>query len=88
MLFRTLGKAQVIGEIAGEAKVVSDQKAGKIIGVHIVGPHATDLVAESALATEMGCGVNDVASTIHAHPTLAGIMLEASCKALDRSLHG
>jgi dihydrolipoamide dehydrogenase len=88
VLFRTLGKAQVIAEIAGEAKIVSEKDTGKILGVHIVGPHATDLIAESALAMKKGCSVVDMASTIHAHPTLAEIMLEASCKALDRSLHG
>ena len=88
VLFRTLGKAQVIGEIAGQAKIVSDKKSGKILGVHIVGPHATDLIAEATLAMQMGGSVKDVAATIHAHPTLAEIMLEVSFKALDRSLHG
>lgn len=88
VLFRTLGKAQVIGEIAGEARIISDADSGKILGVHIVGPHATDLIAEATLAIQMGGCVNDVAATIHAHPTLAEIMLEASFKALDRSLHG
>ena len=47
VLFRTLGKAQVIGEIAGQAKIVSDAGNGKILGVHIIGPHATDLIAET-----------------------------------------
>jgi dihydrolipoamide dehydrogenase len=88
VLFRTLGKAQVIGEIAGQAKIVSEKDSGKILGVHIVGPNATDLIAEAALAMQMGGSVTDVAATIHAHPTLAEIMLEVSCKALDRSLHG
>ncbi len=88
VLFRTLGKAQVIGEIAGQAKIVSDRQSGEVLGVHIVGPHATDLIAESALAMQMGGSVKDVAGTIHAHPTLAEIMLEVSCKALDKSLHG
>lgn len=88
VLFRTLGKAQVIGEIAGEAKIVSNADSGKILGVHIVGPHATDLIAEAALAMQMGGGIRDVAATIHAHPTLAEIMLEGAFKALDRSLHG
>jgi dihydrolipoamide dehydrogenase len=88
VLFRTLGKAHVIGEIAGQAKIVWDKASGKILGVHIVGPHATDLIAEAALAMQMGGSVEDVAATIHAHPTLAEIMLEVSCKALDRSLHG
>jgi dihydrolipoamide dehydrogenase len=88
VLFRTLGKAQVIGEIAGEAKIISNANSGKILGVHIVGPHATDLIAEATLAMQMGGSVQDIASTIHAHPTLAEIMLEGSFKALGRSLHG
>jgi dihydrolipoamide dehydrogenase len=88
VLFRTLGKAQVIGEIAGEAKIVSDAQSGKILGVHIVGPHATDLIAEATLAMQMGGSVQDIAATIHAHPTLSEIMLEGAFKALDRSLHG
>jgi dihydrolipoamide dehydrogenase len=88
VLFRTLGKAQVIGEIAGQAKIVSEAPSGKILGVHIIGPHATDLIAEGTLAIKMGSHVKDLAETIHAHPTLTEIMLEASFKSLDRSLHG
>lgn len=88
VLFRTLGKAQVIGEIAGQAKLVSDAGNGKILGVHIVGPHATDLIAQGAMAMRMGATVAEIASTIHAHPTLAEIMLEASLKSLGRALHG
>lgn len=88
VLFRTLGKAQVIGDIAGQAKIVSEIGSGKILGVHIIGPHATDLIAEGTLALQTGAKVQDLAATIHAHPTLAEIMLENSLKALDRSLHG
>ena len=88
VLFRTLGKAQVIGEIAGEAKIVSEADSGKILGIHIIGPHATDLIAEGALALQIGGNVKDLAETIHAHPTLAEIMMETSFKSLDRSLHG
>ncbi len=88
VLFRTLGKAQVIGEIAGQAKIVSERGSGRILGVHIIGPHATDLIAEGVLAIRQGAGVQDLARTIHAHPTLSEIMLEASYKAIDRSLHG
>jgi dihydrolipoamide dehydrogenase len=87
VLFRTLGKAQVIGDIAGQAKIVSDIGSGKILGVHIIGPHATDLIAEGALALKTGARAQDLADTIHAHPTLAEIMLETSLKALDRPLH-
>lgn len=86
--FRSLGKAQVIGEIAGQAKIVSDADTGRILGVHIIGPHATDLIAEGTLAIRTGVTVRQLAETIHAHPTLAEIMLETAFKATDRSLHG
>jgi dihydrolipoamide dehydrogenase len=88
ILFRTLGKAQVIGEIAGEVKIVSHSETGRILGVHMIGPHVTDLIAEGTLAIKMQATVRDLAETIHAHPTLAEVMLEASFKSLDRSLHG
>ncbi|MDP3481322.1 MAG: dihydrolipoyl dehydrogenase [Desulfoprunum sp.] len=88
VLFRTLGKAQIIGEIAGQAKIISESGTGRILGVHIAGPHATDLIAEATLAMQKGATVHDLAETIHAHPTLAEIMLETSLKALDRPLHG
>ena len=88
VLFRTLGKAQVAGEIAGMAKIVSDVDTGRILGVHIVGSHATDLIAEGTLAIKSGCSVKDLAETIHAHPTFSEVMQETSFKALDRSLHG
>ena len=88
VLFRTLGKAQAMGEIAGQAKIVSDAENGRILGVHIVGPHATDLIAEGALAVRTGCTLEHLAETIHAHPTLPEIMLETSFKALGKSLHG
>jgi dihydrolipoamide dehydrogenase len=88
VLFRTMGKAQVTGEIAGEAKIVSDAATGRILGVHMVGAHATDLIAEGTLALKMQCTVKDLAETIHAHPTFAEVMLEASFKAMDMSLHG
>ena len=88
VLFRNLGKPHVIGEIAGHAKIVSDGESGRVLGVHIVGPHASDLIAEAALGMKLGCTVQDLADTIHAHPTLAEVLFEASLKGLDRPLHG
>jgi dihydrolipoamide dehydrogenase len=88
VLFRTVGKAQVIGEIAGQAKVVFNSEDGKILGFHLVGPHVTDLIAEGTLAVKTGCRVDDIAGTIHAHPTLAEIMAEVALKAIDQPLHG
>jgi len=87
-LFRINGKALALGEIAGEVKIVSDADSGKILGVHMIGPHVTDLIAEGALAVQTGCTVEELARTIHAHPTLSETMLEASYKALDQGIHG
>jgi dihydrolipoamide dehydrogenase len=87
VLFRSLGKAHVIGEIAGQAKIVSDKASGRVLGVHIIGPHATDLIAEGTLALRKGLTVEEIADTIHAHPTLAEIMSETAFKGMDRPLH-
>ncbi len=81
-LFRSIGKAHVIGEIEGEAKIVYESGSRKILGVHITGPHATDLIAEGTLAIKKGVSVKELAETIHAHPTLAEIMYEVSHQAL------
>jgi len=73
-LFRAVGKAHVLGEIEGKCKIVSDEKTGRILGVHIIGPHATEIIAEGTLAVKKGVTVEDLAGTIHAHPTLSEIM--------------
>lgn len=86
--FRTLGKAHAIGEIAGEAKIITDRATGKILGVHITGPHATDLIAEGTLAVNKGLTALDIAHTIHAHPTLAEIMSEVALKCSGMAIHG
>jgi len=88
VLFRNLGKAHVIGEIAGEAKIISETGDGRVLGVHMVGPHVTDLIAEATLAMNTGCTVKQLAETMHPHPTLSEIMFEVSLKAIDSSLHG
>jgi len=86
--FRTLGKAQAIGEIAGEAKIVVENKTETILGVHIIGPHATDLIAEGTLAVKKRLTVSDLVRTVHAHPTIAEIMFEVALKASGTPLHG
>ena len=88
VLFRHIGKAHVIGAIAGQVKIVSEQDSGKILGVHIVGPHATDLIAEGTLAVQKECTVKDLANTIHAHPTLSEAMMETAMKAAGIEVHG
>jgi dihydrolipoamide dehydrogenase len=88
VLFRTMGKAQATGEIAGQAKMIADRSSGRLLGVHIVGPHATELIGEATLALQTGCTVQALADTIHAHPTLSEIMVEVAAKASGRPLHG
>jgi dihydrolipoamide dehydrogenase len=75
---RELGKAQAMGALAGVFKLVAVKSSGKLLGVHIAGTHATDSIAEAALALQMGAGINDVLNTIHAHPTLAEGIFEAA----------
>ncbi len=75
---RELGKAQAMGELPGIFKLVTDAATDKLLGVHIAGAHATDLVAEAALALRLGATARDIATTIHAHPTLAEGLYEAA----------
>jgi len=88
VFFRAVGKAQALGEIAGEMKLISERQTARLLGVHIIGPQAADLIAEATLALQLKASVHDLAETIHAHPTLSEIMMEASFKALGRPLHG
>lgn len=81
-LFRQLGKAHVIGEIAGEVKMISEKETGRIAGVHIAGPHATDLISEAAVAIHAGCTVQELAQVIHPHPTLSEALMETALQGL------
>ena len=72
-----LGKAHAVGDITGLFKVIADTATDKILGVHIVGAHAADLVHEAALAIQVGATAAQVAGMIHAHPTLSEGLLEA-----------
>lgn len=76
--FRALGKAHAMGEIAGLFKIISEEGTDKIFGAHIIGPHASDLIHEVAVAMEGGLTVQDIAHTIHAHPTLAEGVMETA----------
>ncbi len=75
---RELGKAQAMGELPGFAKIIADAENGRVLGVHIVGAHASDIVAEAGLAMAVGLDVRRLAETIHAHPTLAEGLYEAA----------
>jgi dihydrolipoamide dehydrogenase len=85
--FRSLGKAHAMGEIAGLFKIISDEDTDKILGAHIIGPHASDLIHEIAVAMEKGLTVRDIAHTIHAHPTLAEGIMEAAEDVHGSAIH-
>jgi dihydrolipoamide dehydrogenase len=73
-----LGKAQAVGETTGLFKIITDSRTGRILGVHITGAHAADLVHEAALAMQLGATASKVAEMIHAHPTLSEGLMEAA----------
>jgi dihydrolipoamide dehydrogenase len=73
-----LGKAQATGDTAGLFKIVVEAQTGKVLGAHLIGAHATDLIHEIALAMQAGATVHHLASMIHAHPTLAEGIMEAA----------
>jgi len=76
--FTANSRASIVGQHDGFVKIVADAKHGEILGVHIIGPQATELVAEAVTAMELEATVEDLMFTIHAHPTLAEAMLDAS----------
>ena len=85
--FSVLGRAMSLGETDGFCKIVSDKATRRVLGVHICGPNASDLISEAALALEMGATAEDIALTIHPHPTLGEAMMEASAAALGHAIH-
>ncbi len=86
--FRANGKAMAIVEQDGFAKVVAEKKYGEVLGVHIIGPHATDLIHEGVAAIKLEATLDYMVDTIHAHPTLAEPLLEAfEAAAHGKSIH-
>lgn len=75
---RELGKAQAMAELPGFFKLIADGETGKLLGAQIAGVHASDMVAEAALAMQAGLSVKDIAKTIHPHPTLSEGLFEAA----------
>ncbi len=85
--FSANGRALSIGETEGLVKVIGDADTGKILGVHILGPHADDLIHEAALAMQAGMTAKEVANMIHAHPTLPEAMFEAMHGVSAKPIH-
>jgi dihydrolipoamide dehydrogenase len=76
--FTANSRASIVGQHEGFVKIVTDAKHGEILGVHIIGPNATEMIAESVVALELECTAEELANIIHAHPTLSEAMLDAS----------
>ena len=85
--FSAVGKAKVINQTAGFVKIVAEAKYNQILGVHIIGPRATDLIAEAGPLLKLECTVDELVNTIHAHPTLAESMHEAAHATLGHAIH-
>ncbi|MGQ4556285.1 dihydrolipoyl dehydrogenase [Halobellus sp. GM3] len=87
MPLRASGRALSMGETDGFVRIVADEASGIVLGGQLVGPHASELVAEVALAVEMSATLEDVAGTVHTHPTLAEAVMEAAENAQGRAIH-
>ena len=85
--FMANGRARAMGDMTGMVKILSDAKDDTILGVHIMGPNASELIAEAVLAMEFSASSEDIARTIHAHPTLAEAMHEAALAVDKRAIH-
>lgn len=81
------GRALALAETDGFTKIVADKKTDAVLGIHIVGPEASELAGESILALEMGATCEDIARTIHAHPTLPETIMEAAEAVHGKALH-
>jgi dihydrolipoamide dehydrogenase len=85
--FAANGRALSVQEPDGHVKLISDKKTGTLLGCHIVGVEASNLISEAALAIEMGSNVEDLALTVHPHPTLSETLMEAADAALGHAIH-
>jgi dihydrolipoamide dehydrogenase len=85
--FTANGRARALGSTEGRVKILADKKTDRVLGVHILGPRAGDLIAEAAVAIEFGASAEDVARSCHAHPTLAEAVKEAALGVDGRSIH-
>ena len=85
--FGVLGRARMAGELEGFVKIVADRKYDEVLGVHMIGPRSTELVAEAVLALRLECTVEELIKTIHAHPTFSEAVGEAAHAAHGAAIH-
>lgn len=85
--FRALGKATIVGDIDGFAKLVADADSGLLLGAHLIGPHAGDLLAEPTLALLVEATAAEIGMSVHAHPTLTEVLVEAALAVDGAAIH-
>ncbi|MEZ5991529.1 MAG: dihydrolipoyl dehydrogenase [Planctomycetota bacterium] len=85
--FMANGRARALGDTAGWVKILADKQTDRVVGAHIIGPRAGDLIAEIAVAIEFGASAEDIARSCHAHPTLAECVKEAAMGVAGRTIH-
>ncbi len=85
--FQANSRARCTGDSEGFVKVLSDKETDKILGMHIIGPNAGEMIAEGVLAIECGSASEELARTCHAHPTLSEALKEACMAAYDKPIH-
>jgi dihydrolipoamide dehydrogenase len=86
--FRANGRALALERPDGRVKVLAHEETDRVLGVHIIGPRAGDLIAEATAAMAFGASAEDIGAVCHAHPTLSEVLHEAALGAFDRPLHG
>jgi len=85
--FAANGMAMILGEQRGLVKIITEKKHGQILGVHIIGPHATGLIAEAAIAMKLESTHEDIIATTHAHPSLSEALWEAAMDVSGKAIH-
>jgi dihydrolipoamide dehydrogenase len=85
--FRAISKATIVGELDGFAKMVADADSGELLGAHLIGPHAGDLLAEPTLARLVEATTGEIAMSVHAHPTLTEVLAEAALAVDGAAIH-
>jgi dihydrolipoamide dehydrogenase len=85
--FKVLGRARIMNEIEGFVKIVAEKKYDEVLGVHMIGPRSTELVAEATVALRLECTVEELIRTIHAHPTMSEAVLEAAHATHGAAIH-
>ena len=86
-IFKSNGRAKAMGDVDGQIRILASEADDRILGVSIVGPNASELIAEATLAIEFGGSAEDIARSFHAHPTLAEVMKEAAQDVEKRAIH-